>query len=120
MQEKEDTYVAPEGQGVFSFRQSLLHRAKDTQAAGCTGNKYEVISRWLLTGLAVVLSKQNWQLLAKRGTLTATPQNLLSRYYQMGYPPGLKGRCRMRFQNTMPSLMRNGSEGSGGTAIHNT
>ena len=80
-EEDEETYVVPEGQGCFSFRQSLLLRAKDTFAARCTGNKYEVISRWLLTGLAVVLSRQNWQLLAKRGTLTATPQNLLKRYH---------------------------------------
>ena len=87
----------PEGQGCFSFRQSLLHRAKDTYAARCTGNKYEVISRWLLTGLAVVLSRQNWQLLAKRGTLTATPQNLLSRYYQIGYPPGLKDKVALPY-----------------------
>ena len=58
----------------------------------CTGNKYEVVSRWLLTGLAVVLSRQNWQLLAKRGTLTATPQDLLKRYYQIGYPAGLKDK----------------------------
>ena len=47
-EEDEETYVAPEGQGCFSFRQSLLLRAKDTYAARCTGNKYEVISRWLL------------------------------------------------------------------------
>ena len=79
-------------QGCFSFRQSLLLRARDTYAARCTGNKYEVISRWLLTGLAVVLSRQNWQLLAKRGTLTATPQDLLKRYYQIGYPAGLKDK----------------------------
>ena len=91
-EEDEETYVAPEGQGCFSFRQSLLLRAKDTYAARCTGNKYEVISRWLLTGLAVVLSRQNWQLLAKRGTLTATPQDLLKRYYQIGYPAGLKDK----------------------------
>ena len=63
-----------------------------TYAARCTVNKYEVISRWLLTGLAVVLSRQNWQLLAKRGTLTATPQGLLKRYYQIGYPAGLKDK----------------------------
>ena len=56
-------------------------------------NKYEVISRWLLTGLAVVLSRQNWQLLAKRGTLTATPQDLFRRYYQIGYHAGLKDKA---------------------------
>ena len=59
--------------------------------------KYEVISRWLLTGLAVVLSRQNWQLLAKRGTLTATPQDLLKRYYQIGYPAGLKDKTALRY-----------------------
>ena len=96
-EEDEETYVVPEGQGCFSFRQSLLLRAKDTFAARCTGNKYEVISRWLLTGLAVVLSRQNWQLLAKRGTLTATPQNLLKRYYQIGYPPGLKDKMALPY-----------------------
>ena len=70
--EEEDTYVSPEGQGCFSFRQSLLFRAKDTYAARCAGNKYEIISQWLLTGLAVVLSRPNWQILAKKGTLTST------------------------------------------------
>ena len=88
----EDTYVAPDGQGCFSFRQSLLLRAKDTYAARCTGNKYEIIFKWLLTGLAVVLSRPNWQLLAKRGTLTATPHELLQPYYQIGYPTGLKDK----------------------------
>ena len=87
-EEEEDKYVAPEGQGCFSFRQSLLLRAKDTYAARCTGNKYEIISKWL-TGLAVVFSRPNWQFLAKRGTLTATPQHLLRRYYQGGYPAAL-------------------------------
>ena len=29
-EEDEETYVVPEGQGCFSFRQSLLLRAKDT------------------------------------------------------------------------------------------
>ena len=96
-EEDEETYVAPEGQGCFSFRQSLLLRARDTYAARCIGNKYEVISRWLLTGLAVVLSRQNWQLLAKRGTLTATPQDLLKRYYQIGYPAGLKDKTALPY-----------------------
>ena len=81
-EEEDEKYVAPEGQGCFSFRQSLLLRAKDTYAARCTGNKYEVISKWLLTGLAVVFSRPNWQFLAKRGTLTATSQHLLRSYYR--------------------------------------
>ena len=32
-EEEDDTYVPPDGQGCFSFRQSLLLRAKDTYAA---------------------------------------------------------------------------------------
>ena len=71
---EDDKYVPPDGQGCFSFRQSLLLRTKDTYAARSIGNKYE-ISRWLLTGLAVVLSRPNWLLLAKKGTLTYTPQS---------------------------------------------
>ena len=94
---EEDTFVSPEGQGCFSFRQSLLFRAKDTYAARCTGNKYEIISKWLLTGLAVVLSRPNWQILAKRGTVTATPQHLLQRYYRQGHPAGLTDKTKLPF-----------------------
>ena len=89
---EDDKYVPPDGQGCFSFRRSLLLRAKDTYAARSTGNKYEIISKWLLTGLAVTLSRPNWMLLAKKGTLTHTPQELLQRYYQGGYPLGLKDK----------------------------
>ena len=67
---EDDTYVPPDGQGCFSFRQSLLIRAKDTYSARSNGNKYEIISKWLLTGLAVVLSQPNWHILAKKCTLT--------------------------------------------------
>ena len=48
---EDDTYVPPEGEGCFSFRQSLLLRAKDTYSARSIGNKFEIISNWLLTGL---------------------------------------------------------------------
>ena len=41
---EDDTYVPPDGQGCFSFRQSLLIRAKDTYSARSNGNKYEIIS----------------------------------------------------------------------------
>ena len=93
-EEEDDTYVSPEGQGCFSFRQSLLLRAKDTYAARCTGNKYEIISKWLLTGLAVVLSRPNWQIL---GTLTSTPQYLLQRYYRQGHPAGLTDKTKLPY-----------------------
>ena len=69
-EEEEDTYVAPEGQGCFSFRQSLLHRAKDTYTA----------------------------------------RNLLSRYCQIGYPPGLKDKvvlpCALPKHNAIPDAER--------------
>ena len=100
-EEEDDTYVAPEGQGCFSFRQSLLLRAKDAYAARCTGNKYEIISKWLLTGLAVVFSRPNWQFLTKRGTLTATPQHLLQRYYRQGYPAGLVDNYVLPWHNAI-------------------
>ena len=87
-EEEDEVYVPPDGQGCFAFRQSLLLRAKDTYEARSNGNKYEVISQWLLTGLAMVLSKPNWKFIAKRGTIAATPQNQLREYYRIGYPPG--------------------------------
>ena len=68
---------------------------KQTSAARC--NKCEIISKWLLTGLAVVLSRPNWQLVAKRGTLTATPHDLLQRYYQIVYPAGLKDKTALPY-----------------------
>ena len=96
-EEKDDTYVPPDGQGCFSFRQSLLLRAKDTYAARSNGNKHEIISKWLLTGLAVVLSRPNWQILAKRGTLTSTPQELLKHFYQQGHPAGLADKTMLPY-----------------------
>ena len=114
-EEEDETYVPPEGQGCFSFRQSLLLRAKDTYAARCTGNKYEIISKWLLTGLAVVLSRPNWQILAKRGTLTSTPQHLLQRYYRQGHQAGLTDKTVLPY-----ALPLNGSAKSGGSVIQGT
>ena len=86
---EDDTYVPPEGQGCFSFRQSLLLRAKDTYSARSNSNKHEIISKWLLTGLAAVLSRPNWHILAKKCTLTSTPKELLRLYYQQGHPADL-------------------------------
>ena len=94
---EDDTYVPPEGQGCFSFRQSLLLRAKDTYSARSKGNKYEIISQRLLTGLAVVLSRPNWHILAKRGTLTSTPRELLRLYYQQGHPAELVDKARLPY-----------------------
>ena len=81
-------------------RSMWRRRGKDASPFGkasCTGNKCEVISKWLLTGLAVVFSRPNWQFLAKRGTLTATPQHLLRSYYPRGYPAGLVDKKAMPY-----------------------
>ena len=57
----------------------------------------KIISKWLLTGLAVVLSRPNWQILAKRGTLTSTPQCLLQRYCRQGHPAGLTDKTKLPY-----------------------
>ena len=107
-EEEDDTYVSPEGQGCFSFRQSLLLRAKDTYAARCTGNKYEIISKWLLTGLAVVLSRPNWQILATTTDGDTGPASLT------------KMRCLMRCRGITPFLMLTGRTEWGGSVIPGT
>ena len=89
--------MPPDGQGCFSFRQSLLLKAKDTYAARSNGNKYEIISKWLLTGLAVVLSRPNWHILAKRCTLTSTPRELLRLYFRQGHPADLTDRTNLPY-----------------------
>ena len=68
---------------------ALLEYGGERHSARSIGNKYELISKWLLTGLAVVLSRPNWNILAKKGTLTSTPRDLLRRYYQQGHPADL-------------------------------
>ena len=57
---EDETYLVPIGQGCFSFQQGLLLRAKETYSKRSIGNKYELISKWLLTGLAVVITRTNW------------------------------------------------------------
>ena len=107
-EEEDDTYVSPEGQGCFSFRQSLLLRAKDTYAARCTGNKYEIISKWLLTGLAVVLSRPNWQILATTTDGDTGPASLT------------KMCCLMRCRGITPFLMLTGRTEWGGSVTPGT
>ena len=88
-EEEDDTYAPPEGQGCFSFRQSLLLRAKDTYAARSTGNKYEIISKWLLTSHDPI--GRFWP------NLTSTPQKLLQRYYRLGHPAGLTDKTMLPY-----------------------
>ena len=61
------------------------------------GNKHEIIFQWLLTGLAVVLSRPSWQLPAKKGTLTATSQEQLQFYFKRGCPAGLKDKVALPY-----------------------
>ena len=65
---EDETYLAPTGQGCFSFQRGLLQRAAQTYSKRSVGNKYEQISKWLLTGLAVAISRKNWHLLSKNRT----------------------------------------------------
>ena len=53
---EDETYLVPVGQVCFSFQRGLVHRAAQTYAIRSVDNKYELISKWLLTGLAVTMS----------------------------------------------------------------
>ena len=82
----DDTYLVPVGQGCFSFQRGLLHRAAQTYSKRSVGNKYELISRWLLTGLAIQTSRKNWNILSRNRTCTVTDFNLFRNYFLQGYP----------------------------------
>ena len=92
---EEDTYVVPAGQGSFSFQQGLLLRAKETYSKKSVGNKYEIISKWLLTGLAVVISRTNWNILSKNRTLSMTP----------GYPADEEDKTRKPYAQPRPNSL---------------
>ena len=59
------------------------------------GNKYEIISRWLLTGLAVVISRTNWNILSKNRTLSMTP----------GYPADEEDKTRKPYAQPHPNSL---------------
>ena len=71
---EDDTYVPPEGQGCFSFRQSLLLRAKDTYSTRSKGTKYETMApHWpcsspLTTQLAYPGQKGHFDVHTERAT----------------------------------------------------
>ena len=67
-EEDEETYLAPAGYGCFSFQRGLLHRAARTYQIRSAGNKYEIISAWLLEGLAVTICRKNWNILSRNRT----------------------------------------------------
>ena len=62
--EADETYLVPAGYGCFSFQRGLLHRAARTYEIRSAGNKYEIISAWLLEGLAVTISREKWNILS--------------------------------------------------------
>ena len=102
---EEDTYVVPAGQGSFSFQQGLLLRAKETYSKRSVGNKYEIISKWLLTGLAVVISRTNWNILSKNRTLTMTPRNILHACFSWGYPADEEDKTRKPYAQPHPNSL---------------
>ena len=76
------------GKGCSPSHKAFCRAKNTTNAARCAGNKCEIISKWLLMGLAVVFSRPNWQFLAKRHSdchPTAPPR----RYHRGGYLAGL-------------------------------
>ena len=79
---------------MLLFQEGLLLRAKETYSKRSVGNKYDIISKWLLTGLAVMITRSNWNILPKRRTLTITPRNLLRTYFRWGYPADDEDRSR--------------------------
>ena len=70
---EEETYVPATGQGCYSFEMSLLQRAAQTFSKRTVADKYGQVAKWLLTGLAMAISRKNWHLLSKHRTCTTTP-----------------------------------------------
>ena len=82
---EEETYLPATGQGCYSFQMSLLQRAAQTFLKRSLGDKYGQVAKWLLTGLAVAVSRKSWHLLSKHRTCTVTPLWLLREHFQHGY-----------------------------------
>ena len=114
---EDDTYVPPEGEGCFSFRQSLLLRAKDTYSARSIGNKYEIISK---SG-----SSRDWQWFSLGPTGISSPKNArlrpLPKIYSGPTTNGdtrltswIKRGCRTLSPSRTPSPLQSGSTSSRG------
>ena len=82
---EEETYLTATGQGCYSFQISLLQRAAQTFSKRSLADKYGQVAKWLLTGLAVAVSRKSWHMLFKHRTCTSTPQSLLQVHFQHGY-----------------------------------
>ena len=82
---EEETYVPATGQGCYSFEMSLLQRAAQTFSKRTVADKYGQVAKWLLTGLAMAISRKSWHLLSKHRTCATTPLALLRVHFLRGY-----------------------------------
>ena len=78
---EEETYLPATGQGCYSFHMSLLQRAAQTFSKRSLDDKYGQVAKWLLTGLAVAVSRKSWHLLSKHRTCAVTPHWLLREHF---------------------------------------
>ena len=85
------------GKDASPFGKASCSEPRTHMLPGVRATSMRLSPNWLLTGLAVVFSRPNWQFLAKRGTLTATPQHLLRSYYRRGYLAGLVDKKAMPY-----------------------
>ena len=83
--EEEEAYLPATGQGCYSFQMSLLQRAAQTFSKRSLADKYGQVAKWLLTGLAMAISRKSWHLLSKHRTCTITPLPVLRVHFLHGY-----------------------------------
>ena len=82
---EEETHLPAAEQGCYSFQMSLLQRAAQTYSKRCLADKYGQVAKWLLTGLAMAISRKSWHLLSKHRTCTITPVAVLRVHFLHGY-----------------------------------
>ena len=96
---EEETYLPATGQGCYSFHRSLLQRAAQTFSKRSLDDKYGQVAKWLLTGLAVAISRKSWHRLSKHRTCTVTPYWLLQRHFQQGYASDEKDAAKKPYSS---------------------
>ena len=57
------------------------------------------VAKWLLTGLAVAISRKSWHLLSKHRTCTVTPHWLLQMHSQQGYASDEKDTAKKPYSS---------------------
>ena len=62
-------------------------------------DKYGQVAKWLLTGLAVAISRKSWHRLSKHRTCTVTPYWLLQRHFQQGYASDEKDAAKKPYSS---------------------